>query len=195
VATGQSGLSVQNCSDKQCRQHKVTMTIKNNANTLIAIVQTYADDIRHPSLFEDPAYRPGMIIQPIAGAQLGNSTSNSLGLDCEDHPLWCEFAVVSGHIWRSQNPVLSFEVRWSDRSKDDPYFALVDGLLLQSQRIAGMHGTQHPFIYLNYAAAYQDPFELLRARGGLADLAAVRDEFDAEGYLQRHLKQPFKIDS
>jgi hypothetical protein len=91
--------------------------------------------------------------------------------------------------------VLSFEVRWSDRTRDSRYLRLIDGLLLQSQRIAEAYETRHPFIYLNYAAAYQKPFELLRARGGLADLAAIRDELDAGRYLQRHLKQPFEIGS
>jgi hypothetical protein len=100
VATGAWRLSVQRFPDKTCRQHKATITIENDANTLAAIVRKFADGIRDPSLVKDPAYRPDMIVQPIAGAQLGNSTSNSLGLAGEGRPLLCESEMVSGHIWR-----------------------------------------------------------------------------------------------
>lgn len=85
-------------------------------------------------------------------------------------------------------------MRWADTGLDTRYVAFLDDLLSHCQRIAKARGTLHPFIYLNYAAAYQDPFELLRSQGKLADLNGIAEELDVGGYLNRHLKQPFKLE-
>ena len=153
------------------------MTIRNDAETTFRIAREFECASKNPNLAEDAEYRPGMLIQPIYSAQLGNRFGNSLGLDHEDSPLL----------------LLSFEVRWSNAALDKLYIDLLDNLLSRSQVIAKKRQTLHPFVYLNYAAAYQDPFATLHQGGKLEELKSIRDKYDQTHYLQKHLRQPFKM--
>ena len=78
-------------------------------------------------------------------------------------------------------------------SLDETYKHLVDDLLSRCQKVASDRQTLHPFVYLNYAAAYQDPFAQLQQNGELEQLKAVRDKYDKQHFLEKHLKQPFKL--
>jgi hypothetical protein len=90
--------------------------------------------------------------------------------------------------------VISFEVRWSLPSLDEMYVKFLSSLLRHCQRIAERHSALHSFVYLNYAADDQDPHATLRQKGKLEELKKVRDEYDERHFLERHLKQPFKLD-
>jgi hypothetical protein len=142
-----------------------------------------------------------MLVQPIYRTQLDDNSGNALGFGGEQSPLLCEYIFFRGYWSQAQanhrsankQAVLSFEVRWSLASLDDMYTSLLDDLLVRCQTIANGSQMLHPFVYLNYAAAYQDPFALLRRSGELEQLRAVRDKYDGRHFLEKHLKQPFTM--
>ena len=158
------------------RQDKWTLTIQNDEQTAMAIAQEFANFVAHSSLPADPAYRPGMLFQAISRAQLGRR-DNALGLENDTSPLL----------------LISFENRWSLSENDQSYQEFSSELQHRCRRIAEEHGALHPFIYLNYAAAGQDPFSMLRQDGRLERLKDVRSKYDGSHFLERRLQQPLKL--
>lgn len=177
------------------------MTIRNDAHTLIGIARAFGAMFTDGNLLEDDAYRPGMLIQPISlaqlrGAESGNS-SNMMGLDEEEQPLLCKFDNI-GFSCTAQNIdtliVISFELRWSLPNQDEAHTRQLNELLDYCKEVvANKHHTLHPFVYLNYASAGQDVFELLRSQGRLTELKTIRKEYDEKGYLENHLSNPFRL--
>ena len=177
------------------------MTIRNDARTLVAIARAFEMSFTNRSLLEDVGYRLAMLIQPISLAQLKGATSgnsgNMMGLDEEMEPLLCKFdAQLFGCIVQTIDTliVLSFEVRWSLSILDEAHTLQINGFLDYCKEfIASKHHTLHPFVYLNYAAAGQDVFELLRSQDRLTELKAIRKKYDEKGYLENHLSNPFRL--
>jgi hypothetical protein len=83
------------------RQHRGTITIRNDAHTLVGIARAFEFIFRDGSPLEDRAWRPAMLIQPISLAQLKGAESensgNVLGLDEEKEPLLRKFDTTA--IW------------------------------------------------------------------------------------------------
>ena len=87
--------------------------------------------------------------------------------------------------------VIDIEVRWALPELDILYTDFLDRILEQSEQTAGK--MLHPFRYLNYAAAGQDVWQLLRQQGRLDQVKALRDQYDPTHFLKQRLSQPFSL--
>ncbi|KAK5211386.1 hypothetical protein LTR47_010751 [Exophiala xenobiotica] len=174
------------------RQHKVTFTVHNDAVLLHQLAELFSSTMQNDSLHIDGYFRSGMLVQPLTLPHMHfareHGRANFLGLDDEQDPLI----------------LLSIESRWLLRSHDEIYTTTLAKLLGQCEALATSKANPllHPFRYINYAAAGQDAFALLRhqRRHGhghkhqaLEEARMLRRLYDPTGFFDRRLNNPFKI--
>ncbi|KAM7192416.1 bifunctional solanapyrone synthase [Naviculisporaceae sp. PSN 640] len=114
---------------------------------------------------------------PAAPPQNDPSRQNSLGFKPGSMP---EKDLVLAHIstyW--EDPAFSQQI--VDASKE-----FVESV----EREAKREGVYHPFVYENYAAAWQDP---LKSTGNLEQLRKVARKYDKEGMFTRQVVGGFKL--
>lgn len=71
--------------------------------------------------------------------------------------------------------------------------AFADDMLRQLSQAATARGLAYPFIFLNDAAAGQNPFPLYGGGKSLARMKAVRDRWDPDGVFQVLMPGGFKL--
>ncbi|KAK7902603.1 hypothetical protein LTR67_002249 [Exophiala xenobiotica] len=170
------------------RQHKVTFTVHNDAVLLHQLAELFSSTMQNDSLHIDGYFRSGMLVQPLTLPHMHfareHGRANFLGLDDEQDPL--------------------IQSRWLLRSHDEIYTRTLAKLLGQCEALATSKANPllHPFRYINYAAAGQDAFALLRQRKGhghghkhqaLEEARMLRRLYDPTGFFDRRLNSPFKI--
>ncbi|KAJ9500102.1 hypothetical protein H2202_004493 [Exophiala xenobiotica] len=170
------------------RQHKVTFTVHNDAVLLHQLAELFSSTMQNDSLHIDGYFRSGMLVQPLTLPHMHfareHGRANFLGLDDEQDPL--------------------IQSRWLLRSHDEIYTTTLAKLLGQCEALATSKANPllHPFRYINYAAAGQDAFALLRhqRRHGhghkhqaLEEARMLRRLYDPTGFFDRRLNNPFKI--
>ena len=88
-----AALSVNNVLTLVSRQHRVTLTVRNNPALIVDIIKFFTKSIKAPNLQNDSYFRAGLLIQPLTTEHLHharqNGSSNLLGLDEELAPLFC----------------------------------------------------------------------------------------------------------
>lgn len=101
-------------------------------------------------------------IQPLTMPHL-SAQSNIFSLSPDDGPLY----MISAEIW------------WTDPARDDYFERALRDLHDTAIQFLRRNGLFHPWIYPNYAARWQNPYDALRpqVRDGLR---AIRDKHDAE---------------
>ena len=174
--------------------------------------------MQNESLQVDGYFRSGILVQPLTLPHMHYARrrggANFLGLDDEQDPLMrmlCfPYSLLCGHLASPllRGPrltslfsslgaaVLSIEFRWLLRSHDEIYTTTLDKLLRRCEAIATSKALLHPFRYINYAAAGQDAFALLRQQGRghrLEEARMLRMLYDPTGFFDRRLNSPFKI--
>lgn len=194
------------------RQHKSTLTISNSASLVVDVISLFARLTAEPKYAQDPAYRPGLLVQPLTLSHLhqskesGNSTM--LGLEQSPDPLIRKcFPLSTRHgkstgtgpptliILTNLYKVISLEVRWSIRTLDSTYKALIENLLELYDDKVREKKLLHDFKYINYASAEQDVFRVLQQSGQLEELRTLRDEYDPDHFFANYLSRPFDLSS
>lgn len=126
-----------------------------------------------PGLVYSISFQP---IPPIITARALRTGGNSLGLDPADGPL--------------VNTLLG--IQWFDAADDGPIYAASRAFVRRATAAAAKRGRSHPYLYLNYAAEWQDP---IRGYGeeSVRRLRAVSRKVDPEGIFQRAVPGGFKL--
>ncbi|KAI9845650.1 MAG: hypothetical protein M1837_004624 [Sclerophora amabilis] len=159
------------------RQFYITTTFKNDLGLLTTAYDLWNSSVDSVANVRGISY--ALTFQPIPPAITSKSAplgGNSLGLDPNDGSL-----------------VLCLLTMTYDRRADD---ALVkstgQGLINRIDTAAREKGLDHPFKYLNYAAADQKPIEGYGANN-VANLRAVSRKYDPEGLFQTGVPGGFKL--
>ena len=118
--------------------------------------------------------QPRIIVQQSAVSNGG--IGNSLGLNGSD-----------GDVFN-----LLIAISWDDAQDDD---RIVDGtkkFIAQTQQVAESMGLSNPYIYLNYAAVWQDPID---GHGVVVknELREVSEKYDPTGVFQKQVPGGFKL--
>ncbi|PBP27668.1 oxidoreductase FAD-binding protein [Diplocarpon rosae] len=124
-------------------------------------------------------YERFYIIQPINRAILASNEKmggNNLGLSPNDGNLVWGTAVIS----------------WEDPSFDNPIHAASRNFIAAINRAAKHRGLFHPYIYLNYALASQDPISSY-GTANVQKLQNVSAKYDPEQVFQRLVPGGFKL--
>lgn len=159
------------------RQVFATTTIKNDPATLTAVHAVYRDamaSIREASI---PGLVWTLVLQPLLPEWARKGDANPLGLQDESEPL----------------VIVSFTVNWADRRDDDFVQKTTRHAIEQIDAAAATHHTGHPYRYLNYCAAWQQPF----ASYGIENwrfLQHVSRKYDPAGLFQKACVGGFKLD-
>ncbi|TKA58964.1 hypothetical protein B0A49_11654 [Cryomyces minteri] len=134
-----SAMEINHSNDPGYRPSKFTLTFRNDAALMCdiySIFTYFAGTVDY-----EPEGRLAMTFQPLTASHIAHS-DNALGLSAKDAPLI----------------LLSVELRWSSRSTTE-YFEDVVRRFYQTMRtLLEENEALHPFVYLNYAARWQDPF-------------------------------------
>ncbi|TKA30695.1 hypothetical protein B0A50_02415 [Salinomyces thailandicus] len=159
------------------RQLFVTGTYGNSAKMLEAIYlisnQTVHEMDAVPNLAFSLSFQPEPTIIQAASAAAGG---NSLGLSVEDGPLF--------------NFLLT--MTWDTEADDEFVNQQGRDLYNQAEQKASELGVQKKYIYLNYAAPWQEP---IKGYGEeiVAQLQAVSRKYDPEGVFQKLVPGGFKL--
>lgn len=159
------------------RQEFATTTIKNDRKTLDAAHKAYRDAIPKIKKHAVKGMSWTLVLQPCLPSWARKGDANPLGLDeGSDEPL------VN----------VQFTVNWALEEHDDVVRSIAREAIEQIDAFALEHGTGHRYRYLNYCAAWQNPFEGY-GEENLKFLRSVSKEVDPEGLFQRGCGGGFKL--
>jgi hypothetical protein len=159
------------------RQEFATTTIKNDRKTLDAAHKAYRDAIPRIKKHAVKGMSWTLVLQPCLPSWARKGDANPLGLDeGSDEPL------VN----------VQFTVNWALEEHDDVVRSITREAIEQIDAFALEHGTGHRYRYLNYCAAWQNPFEGY-GEENLKFLRSVSKEVDPEGLFQRGCGGGFKL--
>ena len=115
--------------------------------------------------------------QAIIQASLkSNSAGNSLGLTAADGTLFNLLMTVS----------------WDDPVDDALVESQVKGFIAEAKAASAQMGKANGYIYLNYAATWQDPIDGYGATVK-SELQAVSEKYDPTGVFQKQVPGGFKL--
>ncbi|CAN9196388.1 unnamed protein product [Alternaria alternata] len=159
------------------RQEFATTTIKNDRETLEAAHKAYRDAIPKIRKQAIKGMSWTLVLQPCLPSWARKGDANPLGLDeGSDEPL------VN----------VQFTVNWALEEHDDVVRSITREAVEQIDAFALEHRTGHRYRYLNYCAAWQNPFEGY-GEENLKFLRSVSKEVDPEGLFQRGCGGGFKL--
>ncbi|KAF7673761.1 fad binding domain containing protein [Alternaria burnsii] len=159
------------------RQEFATTTIKNDRGTLEAAHKAYRDAIPKIKKQAIKGMSWTLVLQPCLPSWARKGDANPLGLDeGSDDPL------VN----------VQFTVNWALEEHDEMVRTITREAIEQIDAFALEHETGHRYRYLNYCAAWQNPFEGY-GEENLKFLRSVSKEVDPEGLFQRGCGGGFKL--
>lgn len=91
-------------------------------------------------------------------------------------------------------PVLRFDASWTDPTDDPSLNAAAENWVTSVQQFSASAGTNVDFLYLNYAASFQDPLASYGA-ANLAFMRQVSQKYDPEQVFQNLVPGGFKLGS
>ncbi|PVH97346.1 FAD-binding domain-containing protein [Periconia macrospinosa] len=151
--------------------------VKNDKATLDAAYAFYREACVEVKKVKGKGIRFVFVLQPLLPAWMHKGDPNYLGL---------ENTMTEPHVLISFSPV------WIDVNHNEFVEDLIRRTVGKIERFARERGTYHPYKYVNYCAAWQDPFEG-HGEENLEILRGVSREYDAEGFFQRACPGGFKI--
>ena len=162
------------------RQIFATSTFVNNAAILAQIFDLANAtaqpliDIVNVSFSFSFQPQPRIIIQQSAVSNGG--IGNSLGLNASD-----------GDVFN-----LLIAISWDDAEDDDRIVGGTKKFIAQTDQVAESMGLSNPYIYLNYAAVWQDPID---GYGVMvkSELQEVSEKYDPTGVFQKQVPGGFKL--
>lgn len=161
----------------QRRQEFATTTVENDLSTLQAAHVAYHDAIKTIRKHKIKGMRWTLVLQPLLPMWTRKGDGNPMGLsDGEEYPL----------------VVVSFTVNWALSKDDEVVQRITREAIEQIEAYAQEKGTHHRFLYLNYCAKWQKPFEGY-GKKNLEFLRGVCREVDPEGLFQKGCRGGFKL--
>ena len=161
----------------QRRQEFATTTIKNDLPTLQAAHTAYRDAIKTIRKHKIKGMSWTLVLQPLLPTWTRKGDGNPMGLnDGDEDPL----------------VVVSFTVNWALGKDDEVVQRITEEAIKQIEACAREKGTDHRFLYLNYCAKWQKPFEGYGERN-LEFLKGVSRDVDPEGLFQKGCRGGFKL--
>ncbi|KAF2716504.1 oxidoreductase FAD-binding protein [Polychaeton citri CBS 116435] len=159
------------------RQLFATGTYKNSAAMMKEIFEVANSTVQEISYVKGLSYSLSFQPEPtIITAQSIAQGGNSLGLTIEDGPIFNVLLTVS----------------WDDEEYDAAVDAKAKELFVKSETKAKQTGHYNQYIYLNYAAPWQDP---IKGYGSevVAKLQATSKKYDPYGTFQKQVPGGFKL--
>ena len=145
------------------RSLKFTVTVLSETLLLSRLLELFQNLTNDHSLGGSELI--GMMFQPLPVAHTANR-DNALGLAHQRRPLM----------------MVTVELSWIKRSRDDLFNHLGKDLHFSMVATAESMDKLHPFTYLNYAAAYQDPLQSYGSES-IAKLREVQKKYDPGGHM------------
>jgi len=158
------------------RQVFATTTIKNDAATLSAAYSAYDGAITTLRRSNVKGLVWTLVLQPLLPDWAIKGDPNPLGLENCAEPL----------------VIVSFTVNWDTAENDEFFRGTLKETVQQIKAFAVEKGTHHPYMYLNYCAQWQKPFEGYGEKN-LEFLKSVSKEYDPEGLFQKGCVSGFKL--
>lgn len=126
------------------------------------------------SISFQPQPQPQVIIRESAVSNGG--ADNSLGL-----------ATSNGNLFN-----LLISVSWDDANDDELVVSRVKKFIAETDSVGEQMRLRNPYIYLNYAATWQDPID---GYGVMAknELRKVSEKYDPDGMFQKQVPGGFKL--
>lgn len=159
------------------RQLFVTSTYKNSA-AMMTTIHKFGNEVVQP-LRSVPAMKWSLSFQPlptIIQAVAATNGGNSLGLDESDGDLF--------------NVLLT--ATWDTEADDELVEAQAKLLFDRANAQASAMGLLNEYVYLNYAAPWQDPIRGYGA-GAKASLQKASQKYDPRGLFQKNVPGGFKL--
>ncbi|KAK6443510.1 hypothetical protein LTR95_000337 [Oleoguttula sp. CCFEE 5521] len=159
------------------RQLFATGTYGNSAKQMLAIYQAGNSTVQ--SIRNVPGLQWSLSYQPeptIITSKAATDGGNSLGLDVSDGNL--------------VNVLLT--ATWNNTADDARVNAAAKALFSQAGASAKKLGVTNPYLYLNYAAPWQDPIAGYGA-ANVAALKAASAKYDPSGVFQKQVPGGFKL--
>ncbi|MCJ1313532.1 hypothetical protein MMC25_007211 [Agyrium rufum] len=168
-----TALDLDKSNPRGFRQTKFALTLHADAALLKTTFDTFSSSTSSIKL-EEGGYI-GLSYTPFSAAQLSH-TENSLGFSDREIPLI----------------LISVEIKWSSRSQDAYFERSAREIHDAMSEVARAMDMLHPFVYMNYAAEFQDP---LGSYGKVAveRLRAVQDRYDHEHLFSDLQPGAFKL--
>lgn len=159
------------------RQLFVTGTYGNSAKMMSAIfdiANSTAQELRDvPNIVYSLSFQP---IPTVIASKAASQGGNSLGISAADGNLFNFLLTVS----------------WDTPGDDARIEKQTKALFDQSEKVAKDLGLYNKYLYLNYAAPWQDPITGY-GDANKANLQAVSRKYDPEGVFQRQVPGGFKL--
>ena len=96
------------------------------------------------------------------------------------------------HPWLIVSPVIYIAPRWTDAKYDDTMYALAQKWSEEVTKFTKAKGTDDPFLYLNFAAQFQDPI-CAYGKENVAFMHEVAAQYDPTGVFQTLVPGGFKL--
>lgn len=161
------------------RQTFATTTIKNDAATIARTYHAYKEAIKPIRQRNVKGMTWTLVLQPMLPSWARKDDPNPLGLDRG-----------------SAEPLvnISFTVNWSLQQDDIFVENLTRSTIEQIELVAKINETGHPYRYINYCGAWQDPY-LGCGEANLRFLQNVSRLYDPDGLFQKGCVGGFKLGS
>lgn len=158
------------------RQVFAMTTIKNDPATLSATYAAYDEAITTLRQTNVKGLVWTLVLQPLLPVRALKGVPNPLGLQNCAEPL----------------VIVNFTVNWDTAENDSFVKGTLRKTVEQIRAYAVEYGTHHPYMYINYCAQWQKPFEGY-GEENLAFLKSVSKEYDPEGMFQKGCVGGFKL--
>jgi hypothetical protein len=164
------------------RRSKFTFTVQMDVEVLLEIHAAIRDHLSQTHF--DTEGLLGVTYQPLTISMLEHASKD------EKHNLFYEaFASVSETL-----VLVSVELWWASKDMDDDNEATMRTLEATLLKIVEKGSIAHPWLYPNYAAEWQKPFDEHRiGRRTLDRLRATRKQYDPDRVWERLVTGSFKI--
>lgn len=162
------------------RQASATLTLHPTVAAISATVRAWEAIIPYVSHVDNVVW--GLGLDPLPPALYARHPgSNALGI-CDDCDAGQQEALLVAHL----------TISWTDITDDDVIDTASRDLIAAIQRDVSALGDLDPFVYFNYAAAWQSPFAGYN-QSELERLRNIRQQFDPRGVFTKLVPGGFKI--
>ncbi|KAF2012417.1 FAD-binding domain-containing protein [Aaosphaeria arxii CBS 175.79] len=151
--------------------------IKNDKATIEAAYKFYREACTEVKNTRGKGIRFVFVLQPLLSTWMHKGDPNYLGLD---------------NTLNEPHVLVSFSPVWTDVKHNDFVENLVRKTIEKIEGYARDHGTYHPYKYVNYCAAWQNPFES-HGKENLDILRGISKQYDSEGFFQHACPGGFKL--
>ncbi|KAI9699452.1 MAG: hypothetical protein M1836_003063 [Candelina mexicana] len=163
------------------RNRYTTATFGNSALLIERTLEIYQSELEavRPSITNTTGFNPTLAFQPISKAIISHFSTNGgnpLGISYDEGPLI----------------LVQFNWAWPSAADDQRCITAIGNILRRSVEVAKSMGLFNEYIYLNYAAADQVPYDGYGA-ANKARLQSISKKYDPNGVFQKLQPGGFKL--